>query len=773
MSSSTSSETKISGLQAFQDLGKANSKYIRLPEPTTRILGEYTIICQDACYKPHKDEEAMKFPKVWKLFPRARSLVQVFKNDKLIKEANLSGFLKFSYDTYPKHVPIGYKPIEMIYTMKENGEYMPIAAFSADGQGFWIIGSKNVRIVVRLGHELQDLELYLAEKDSIMPFDRFQFACDMASHLFKSITDLKPLFSYLDSTGYTLNCESCRLTSQHLKSYDKDTIYGFSLTSVLTDTTPGITAVLPQDSVKIIESLGISSVYCKAVSSSDHKALEAINDEIAKEKNSEGSVVYVVGQHSNGDKAVIWAYKHKAHEYVFWRAVREIMRETKEVPKTIESINKLVDRFGKGSQKLEVLDLGSLTASARAFHGYWRIQFNSDPSFFTLWPTHLETFNQLDKKTKDKLAIDVLKIKPIETNTTSFVVVLIAPPGSGKSTLGKQITKLIDAEYLDQDMLGGNPKAYAITIEKKLKANTLLVLGKSHHNVKTRNDLYKSFYPGLTRVFIEFFHPDGADAWQKLSLSRINARGKNHQSLLASTPGLPTIIDGFFKSRQSLTVDETKNAIVIPIDVTKSVVEWTGTVITAMNKHKLINKVFDSNIITDTYAQVLIDEKNINNLGKPETKDDKKSGETKEEKKKPVLYYAVSVDTKAITDSVLNSEEVKTALSTHTNLKLQNKFHVTLKFFGGKGLEKDEAPFALLVNKKIKLVCAGIVADAKGIALAVTLPSDIPCDNAQPHITLGNEPKTKPFYSNMLFKQSPLINFSTPLTFDGLVVAVC
>jgi len=66
----------------------------------------------------------------------------------------------------------------------------------------------------------------------------------------------------------------------------------------------------------------------------------------------------------------------------------------------------------------------------------------------------------------------------------------IGIPGIGKTTIGKLLTKSIPfSEYIDQDQFFGERNAsflYLQSIEKTIKEGRIPILGKNHHNQKTR-----------------------------------------------------------------------------------------------------------------------------------------------------------------------------------------------------------------------------------------------------------------------------------------------
>lgn len=734
-------------------------KYLRASQPTKIQLGQYSVNINDFSYVPHMDEEAMKHPIVWRGQPRANSVISVYEKNIQIREFQLCGQLKFSYQEKPIHIRGNYKPHRLVATSKENGEYMCIASFTADKQQFWVIGSKNVRIVVRSGFEFDDLKQYdSTDKDTYgLRKDRYSFACFMAEQFFTQYKDkLHIIGHYLNATGFTMNCESCRLTHQHLKKYDIDTLFIFSFTQPISETQPSILAMLPEDSKNVAELFGIPHVQFNSVMINDEKAVDAMLSKISEEKNSEGYVIYIIGQNANRNQAVIWAYKYKAEEYVLWRAAREIMKKYgSNICSCIQELKNLTKRFSSGEQKCQHIDVDVFVDEALLFYAYWCLIVKED-NFFDKWPTHFDNFNKLSKHDKNLLFTG---LQDLSNKHKSLLVIMIkAPPGSGKSTLGKSLTKLLSlmgcsTKYIDQDMVGGDPRQYIATIVESIQSRfEIIVLGKSHHNKRTRQDVYRAIPTGTQLIYLDFFHPNGLTAWKKLNINRINARGENHQSLLASTKNLPDIIGGFLNSLEPLTDDECKKGLVIPIDVSQSVGEWITIVTDKFIENKYISAPLTIEQNKLIIADVLAEEKTITPI--------------KKESKKP-MYYAANILDNTI---LLNHPMIISALFKH-KISPQAKHHVTLKFYGDKPRD-DEKIYAALIGKKFKIKCVGLSSNHKGIALAVILPSNLPCANKHAHITIGTAPKVPAVYSNTLLEIIPFIPFDVTIELDVEVAAV-
>lgn len=73
--------------------------------------------------------------------------------------------------------------------------------------------------------------------------------------------------------------------------------------------------------------------------------------------------------------------------------------------------------------------------------------------------------------------------------------------------------------------------------------------------------------------------------------------------------------------------------------------------------------------------------------------------------------------------------------------------HVTL-FFN----PSDETKESFEIGQKIVFIAYGEACDEKAHAVIVELPTNVPCFNENPHITISTADGTKPFYSNEMLE---------------------
>lgn len=312
-------------------------------------------------------------------------------------------------------------------------------------------------------------------------------------------------------------------------------------------------------------------------------------------------------------------------------------------------------------------------------------------------------------------------IKPIH-----IVVILMGCPGSGKTTLGKRLAEQFNGLYLDQDMFQTKAKQYHGAINQAIiEDRKLIILGKSHHLYNVRDRLYEVLPDNYFRLFIEFSRD------KEVCLSRIQNR-KNHSNLNGDTPNLEKIIDYFVDSIQSVSEDESLMGYKLKLNITESVEQW-------MEKVHSLGFLF------------VCEEREPFKFKFSKTKT------------KKALYYSIDIE---VMSPILNNLLVKECLKEHP-LILQEKFHLTIKYFGKKGYPSMESFYQNMVGEQKDVICLGIFCDEKGICVLCT--GDFPCSNEYAHITLGNAEGIKPFYSNELCENGELIKFETPIIVKGVI----
>lgn len=310
---------------------------------------------------------------------------------------------------------------------------------------------------------------------------------------------------------------------------------------------------------------------------------------------------------------------------------------------------------------------------------------------------------------------------------THIVIILVGCPGSGKTTLGKRLAEHFGGLYLDQDMFKTQAKQYHGAINQAIMEDRkLIILGKSHHTYNVRGHLYKVLPDNYFRLFIEF------SADKEVCLSRIQNR-KNHQNLKSDNPDLEKIITNFVDSMQRVSDQESLMGYKLSLNVTESVEQWMEKV----QSLGFLSVCDESENFKYSYRKL---------------------------KTKKALYYAIDVDM----SSILNHLLVKEYLEEYPII-LQEKFHLTLRYFGKNGYPGVERFYQNMVGENKDVICLGIFCDDKGLCVLCT--GDFSCSNEYAHITLGNSEGVRPVYSNELCEKGELIKFETPIIVQGVISA--
>lgn len=84
------------------------------------------------------------------------------------------------------------------------------------------------------------------------------------------------------------------------------------------------------------------------------------------------------------------------------------------------------------------------------------------------------------------------------------VIVLIGPPCSGKTTLGRRLAEILSGIYLDQDQFSGNKKKYLNAI--RTTKSDVLILGKCHHTMDSITESLNGTDPSAERYFFNFMN---------------------------------------------------------------------------------------------------------------------------------------------------------------------------------------------------------------------------------------------------------------------------
>lgn len=215
------SKKSLQYVSTKQNAAISATKQTKFMVASTQVLG-----IDDPLYKADRE--------LWKLVPRGRSIVYCVPNDAdtgkpddltYLREhspiASIQGVRKFGYQ---ENEFGNVDAVTHVWAMeKENGENFQVSAFMHESSKFWLVGSKNVHMVLRYECPLKDLEAPCYNTD------RYRAAKTMARVWFESpVTDppsedvaalRERCFNFLASTRYSFIGEAILRTSQHFVNY--------------------------------------------------------------------------------------------------------------------------------------------------------------------------------------------------------------------------------------------------------------------------------------------------------------------------------------------------------------------------------------------------------------------------------------------------------------------------------------------------------------------------------------------------------------------------
>lgn len=349
----------------------------------TKTVVEFVTL-GDKIFKIEADSLAVRFDDpvyeanrdVWEKVTRGGCRVFHVANEKgegSVQVHAMAGTRKFGYYENKSY---GYRDSmrKLIAMEKENGENMQLAAFVHEGERYWTIGSKNVPMLLRHTHFVEDMAAPVYARE------RYDFARKIAD-LFYRVVVTRGLYTpigggeggadagagagaapssggagsavaapaaapakvldfhdFMASNRYAAVGEAIFLDSQHIVEYDRDTLRFFALVKPGLASTEGLTAVPPEEAIAAFTGFGLetarivgtATVYSvlPVPGSPDKDSGASFTEEytdlckrIGELVNSEGAVGYGLGE----DGRVTFMYKIKSYEYVIARRSRQII----------------------------------------------------------------------------------------------------------------------------------------------------------------------------------------------------------------------------------------------------------------------------------------------------------------------------------------------------------------------------------------------------------------------------------------------------------------
>eukprot|EP00124_Ichthyophonus_hoferi_P005117 Ihof_evm2s671 gene=Ihof_evmTU2s671 len=455
------------------------------------------------------------------------------------------------------------KVTHLVFTEKANGENAKVAACRINGRLVWVIASKNVSMAVSDANFKQDLTHRSYDES------RFHITRKIGMEWYSIISHLDPvkraaLADYLVDNMVTLVGESFFSDSQHivdmscLQEQEKQGLWIQRLQFyVMTDPRPeeeGLTHLTVLKGLELMAEWGLNIVP-NVTKVALHSPEQAREEESARSRvNSEGAVVYGLDK----EGTVVCVYKYKNIQYVYWRAVREQMRNHATLPRL---------RARLESVYLEHSDLEGFIKEATEFYSWCQYEATVSKAFpfekvFAAWYDRFNIFKTVPAAVRSR-AVDWMNGAVRHNLHIAFMAI----PGMGKSTLARALSELLDIPWVNQDELGG-AKGYHGAIKKITndKACRGIICDKSHHDLKVRRSMIDARARLMTMVYIVIKHPDDeGDSLTntlKLSRERIVKREFGHLSLFKGNK-LDPALSQFEHTWRTLTPEERKEVTLV------------------------------------------------------------------------------------------------------------------------------------------------------------------------------------------------------------------
>jgi len=721
-----------------------------------------------------------------------RGLCAIYVGGELI--TILAGHPKFGYEgNYPVQKPAS----KWVYTRKENGECAHFSAFLLDGKGYFVIGSKNVHLIVRWENFIEDLA------SAVYAADRYLFAKKIAKVFYDEHNAIfEHVFDFMIKNEVTLCAESIFMDNPHMVDYQdlkRDELRFFAITHVRETADSPITWCNPIIAKHHFEALGLKTV-CEIREISTPEELESVKDLIAREENSEGGVITCLDE----DGKSFYAFKHKNDQYVIFRLVREKICEVIKAIKEKKS-HRVIARLEAGEglegrvQNLHINpeNLGELLDVEFQFFGYcmahkqeledeetfrsnyifWRSRFHA------LTPEEKSSFDvrkqKLDAASLSSASTAVKQKQPakipdspktdesVEKSGNKFVIMLSGIQGSGKSTLARLLRNLAillgfssdSIVHLEQDFFSSHGKrmkyAYHDAIKAALDNNNIkiIILAKMQHTVKSRDEVSELIGDrNVTRLLV-VLPPKGMD----FHLARIKSRGAAHSSLHPSDK-LGDILERSKAEFEMPTGAE--NCSILTLDIAIELYQNLVYIIEFLKHNNALPKDFGFTIEQFEVALLRVNEDDARLALEHTTK-----------ASMPVALAKAAAPQKPLYDGIDISlpPEILESITIPENQIRKNKFHITVKYYGG----RTPGDKKFIRNVVVHLYIIGYVQDKKATALLCIPPESIKVESGLPHITFALAQGVAPVYCKTLTQNKEdetvtCVMFEEPIKCKGL-----
>ena len=698
------------------------------------IVGGQALSFQDRSVRGLDDAVYEKHPSVWEAVPRGDCLVTV--GDTVVR--HVVGLRKFGYEDAPYGKRGAVKSV--IRIDKENGECAHIAAFQHAGAQWWIAGSKHVHLAWRAGHYAEDSANYTA--------DRYKYALRIAavweSMLASGKYDAAWFFTMLDGMGATACAEAILAESEHIVRYDadeKDTLKFFALAEPR-DSSLALCAT-PEMAYALFRRCMLPTAACSAAPVALGSAADGAEREaVARRINSEGVVCY--GLDALGLPVCMW--KEKSYPYVMERVNREAALHGRTLPQIIRRTNQRLAEMDPATRtyfaEWEAERFPWLLAFAAWLHATGVLPAKDGWSVQCRWLTLQDAFRIAPAA--EIAAAEAAASAAAAGAPAVKVIVLVGLPGSGKSTLGRSLYKMLHDVghtpcWLNQDEADSNRQRYLGAVKKAMADSSIthLILDKSNLDPANRKDYADLGL--LTDLTVILEHPDGVEATKTVCAERFLARGEAHRSLRSA--GADAVSPEKFHSicdamlRNARTIEEEN---ILKLDVRAPAEHNLGLIWSSLGFGASAPMCESAVRFSTEY------ERAVPHFKRP-------------------MYGGLAITDVAPLLAAVHASAGAEALD---GKAVRDSFHVTLRFLGDVMDPVWFLDFAGRIGSTVELVATEIVWNDKGVCARVELPAGVGCSHASPHITVALGASIKPVYSNDLLgrKDAKRVSCRVPLT---------
>lgn len=710
---------------------------------TINIGDEEFNVIDLSIHKKYFEDNVFVDQTIRRVLPRGLFLIYA-KDGTIIM--TITGHPKFGYDgDYP--TSMANNGVTWVYSRKENGECGHFSGFIYNGIRYLVIGSKNVHMILREDSIDEDLQ------NPVYQDLRYTFAVKIAKILVANYaSSISKIVSFVIEKDVTLCCEAITDCQHIVDYYGEQKLLFFAITSIRESVDSPITWCNPILAQEHFLELDLDTVS-EIKTASTPEQLEELNNYIRSQENSEGGVISVL----DADGKVVYVYKYKNDMYVFWRAVREKLRQR-------ASNEALLSRL-RALHHVDLPNMEGLITSALQFNAYFRLLAKEDQEFFfRKWN---DWMNQFLKLSPEERASSLEQYRRIQSeNGSLFVIVLVGVQGSGKSTIARLLKELLcilhglkpeQVMHLEQDMFGGIKPKFQAAVKESLSNPDLkfLILATMNHTSEHRrrlDDECLAKYTGNLQKVNVVFDANTAEFY----LGRLKSRGSAHETLVADGSNDETILKILrrtLKEYSPPSEEEEMRTPTVHLNCEETIESNIQIVLQFLEQQFVVDhRALTTEAFEPAMARVIADDERLSRKPKKAVKEQKERNPQFD----GIRVAPESIPTFEVLLSLLEVNEsvlpvLRSFFDTHDP---KTEFHITIFFYGGKGpVNKD-----FVAGKECHIHIIAIAINSKATAFLCEVDG-ITIESGIPHITyaLGTDETGKsvpPSYSKELIKTS-------------------